>query len=95
MIQKLIILNILEQSKESECMNEQRLKKVLSNILDIPEIEINEQSSMKSISNWDSLKHIQLMTAIEEEFEVTLSLEDMIAMTNYPTIFKTVSAFEK
>jgi acyl carrier protein len=35
------------------------------------------------------------MTAIEEEFEVTLSLEDMIAMTNYPTIFKTVSAFEK
>jgi acyl carrier protein len=76
-------------------MDEQRLKKVLSNILDIPETEINEQSSMKSISNWDSLKHIQLMTAIEEEFEVTLSLEDMIAMTNYPTILTTVSAFEK
>ena len=76
-------------------MDEQRLKKVLCNILDILEIEINEQSSMKSISNWDSLKHIQLMTAIEEEFGVTLSIDDMISMTNYPTILKTVSAFQK
>lgn len=67
-------------------MDEHRLKKVLSNILDIDEIEINEKSSMKTISNWDSLKHIQLMMAIEEEFGIMLSADNMVIMTDYTAI---------
>lgn len=71
-------------------MDEHRLKKVLSNVLDMPENDINEESSMKTISIWDSLKHIQLMTSIEEEFQITLSIDNMIVMTNYPEIFRIV-----
>ena len=76
-------------------MEESRLKKVISNILDIAESEINEKSSMNTISNWDSLKHIQLMTAIEEEFQIQLSIDNMVSMTNYPTIVYVVSELEK
>ena len=72
-------------------MDEQRLKKVLSNILDIDESEINDQSSMKTVTSWDSLRHIQLIAAIEEEFQITFSIEDMTVMTNYPVISQKVS----
>jgi len=76
-------------------MDESRLKRVMANIFDIPGAEINEESSMETIINWDSLKHIQLMTAIEEEFQIILSIENMISMTNYPTILKVLSEYEK
>jgi acyl carrier protein len=72
-------------------MDEQRLKKVVSNILDIQVSEINDQSSMKTVTTWDSLRHIQLIAAIEDEFQITFSMEDMTTMINYPMISQKVS----
>ena len=37
----------------------------------------------QSISEWDSLGHMVLITAIEETFDITLNPEDIIEFTSY------------
>ena len=34
-------------------------------------------------SNWDSVAHIQLVAAIEDELDVVLDGDDIVAMTSY------------
>ena len=65
---------------------EQRLKQIISSLLQIPENEIINESSMENVENWDSLKHIELLTYIEEKFDIKLETEEMIQMTNYEEI---------
>jgi acyl carrier protein len=38
---------------------------------------ITQESSPESIERWDSLKHMQLILALEDEFEVTFSDDDI------------------
>ena len=33
---------------------------------------------------WDSIAHMQLITAIEEEFGIMIDTNDMLAMNSYP-----------
>jgi acyl carrier protein len=45
-------------------------------------------STDHSVDGWDSVAHIQLMIAIEEEFGVQLTAAEMAAMTSVPAILK-------
>ena len=69
--------------------NESRLKQVLANVFDEESESINDESSMDTIENWDSLKHLNLILALEEEFEVSFDEDDIIIIISYPLI-KTV-----
>ena len=51
---------------------ENRIKNVLSAVFDIPVQEINDNSSTDTIDSWDSLKHMNLIIALEEEFNITI-----------------------
>ena len=53
--------------------------------------EITEESSIHSIENWDSLKHINLIIAIEEEFEISIDEEEMVEMTSFVDIKRILS----
>ena len=68
----------------------QKLKGILSAIFEVKEEDINDSSSMENIEKWDSLKHLELITAIEEYFSVTLSIEEIIVMTNFEVIKSTL-----
>ena len=63
-----------------------KLKEVISNVLGIPTVEINNDSSPDSIEKWDSLSHIKLVMAIESEFNVELSPEDSMDMLSVKLI---------
>ena len=43
---------------------------VLSGILGIPREQLTLDSSRKTIEEWDSLKHMYVMLALEEEFQI-------------------------
>jgi acyl carrier protein len=63
---------------------ERKLKKIMTKILGINENDINEESSRKNIKAWDSLKHIRLVLAIEEEFDVEpFDMDQIVEMTSY------------
>ena len=43
-------------------------------------IEINETLSAADFSEWDSLANIQLMSQVEEDFNVDFTAQDMMAL---------------
>ncbi len=65
---------------------ESRLKDVMAAVLGIPKALINESSSPETIEEWDSIKQMNLVLAIEEEFDVLFSDEQIMEMLNYKLI---------
>lgn len=59
---------------------EDRLYRVVSEVFGLPIEEVNDDSSPDTIPNWDSLSHLNLILALEAEFEVSLSPEDVMEM---------------
>ena len=68
-----------------------RIINVMSSVFGISIDDINDTSSPDTIESWDSLKHINLIIALEEEFLVDLSDEDVAEMINYKLIFHKLS----
>ena len=68
----------------------EKLKQILCEVLKIKEDDLNDQLTMKDIENWDSLKHMDLITSIEESLKIELSMDDIISMIDIKTIRKIV-----
>ncbi|MBA3660207.1 MAG: acyl carrier protein [Gammaproteobacteria bacterium] len=71
-------------------MLEVRVKKILSQLFNVSENEINDETSSDTVSKWDSLTHMNLIVALEDEFKISFTDEQMIEMLNYPLILLTV-----
>ena len=65
---------------------EGRIKKVMSDVFNIDVSLINNESSPDNIENWDSLKHMNLIVALEEEFEIEFDDEEIVDSMNYTLI---------
>ena len=63
-----------------------KLKQVVSDILEVDIDDINENSSPDNIEKWDSLSHIKLVMAIEVEFNVKLTPDDVMDMLSVKLI---------
>jgi len=63
---------------------DKRLEKIVKETLQSKKVTL--ESSMEDIPEWDSLKHIQLIIAIEEEFDITINFSDTLDMTSIPSI---------
>tara|TARA_Y100001970_G_C14158315_1_gene816967 strand:+ start:521 stop:748 length:228 start_codon:yes stop_codon:yes gene_type:complete len=63
---------------------ESRIEKVMRSVFGISGSQkIDLDSSPESISGWDSLRHIQLVVSLEEEFDVQFTdgeLTDLISI---------------
>jgi acyl carrier protein len=67
-------------------LNEEILKQVMASVLNIDIESINEDASMDTIEKWDSLHHMNLVLALEEEFKITIPDEDAGNITSYQLI---------
>lgn len=65
---------------------DERIKDVMSAVFEIDVDSINEESSQDNIENWESIKTLDLIVALEEEFGVTIPLEEVGNMTNFKYI---------
>jgi acyl carrier protein len=65
---------------------ENRIKNVVGAALSVPIDDINENSSADNIGNWDSLKQINLVLALEEEFQIEFSDDEIMNMNQYSKI---------
>jgi acyl carrier protein len=66
--------------------NDAKLKRTLSEVLGVPESEIDDDTSMDTVAAWDSLKHLSLVLAIEERFGLSLSEEQSLEILSYPLV---------
>lgn len=61
---------------------------IISQVMDVPKEEINGQSSPDTIGSWDSLNHMNLVFALEEEYSVRFSDEAIVKMLDVESILK-------
>jgi acyl carrier protein len=73
---------------------ENRIKKILSEVFDRPLSLINENISTNSIAAWDSMKHIELIMALEKEFKITFDNDEIPSMINLQIIIATIGAYQ-
>ena len=64
----------------------ERIKDIMAAVFNMPVKKISNASSRDNIKNWDSIKHLQLIMALEEEFNVTIDEEHAVEMLNYSLI---------
>ena len=57
-------------------------KKVFSKVMSFPIKKINDKSSAENVENWDSLTHVQLVSALEKKFKIKISAEEGIDAFN-------------
>ena len=74
--------------------SEDRLKDVIANVLGVDVSEIHENSSSDTIEDWDSFAQMNLIIAIEEEFDVTIPDEEAANLTSFPLIKLVVNELE-
>jgi len=72
-------------------LDEARLKQVISAVLQVPVEAIGADTSRETIERWDSLQHMNLVLALEEEFGIYIPDEDATTINTYPLIMKVVS----
>ena len=68
------------------------VKSLMAEIFEIDENTIGDDASQKTISEWDSLQHLNLMVEIEDKFDVSFEPEEISGMT---TLEKIVDAIQK
>lgn len=63
-----------------------RIKTVMSQVFDIDAATIDSTTTAKTVRRWDSLGHLNLCVALEEEFGVALTTEQVVGMTSYDAV---------
>ncbi len=63
-----------------------RIKNVMSAVFELSADEITDHSSPDTIWSWDSLKHMNLVSALEEEFDISFTDSEILEMMNFPLI---------
>lgn len=60
----------------------ERMTQVFRDVFDDNSITIKDDTSSSDIVEWDSLMHIQLIDAIQDEFEVEFGIEEAYNLKN-------------
>ena len=58
------------------------LNGVFQDVFDDESIEVHDETTSDDIEDWDSLEHINLIAAVEQEFGVKFNLGQVVSMKN-------------
>ena len=71
-------------------LSDEQLKTVLASMLDIDAAAIDSETSTDTVPQWDSVRHMNLVIALEESFGVTIPDDEVATLTSYPIIKATI-----
>ena len=58
-----------------------KLEEIFSDLFD-EEISLSDQMSPADIEEWDSLMQISILAAVQDEFDVSFEIDEIVAMKN-------------
>jgi acyl carrier protein len=78
-------------------MNEiyERLNEVFQDVFDDDSLIVNENTTASDIEDWDSLSHITLVAAVEDEFRMKFSMKEVVEMKNVGEMVAIIAARQK
>ena len=60
----------------------ERLNKVFQDVFDDDSITVGDATTSADIEDWDSLEHINLVSAVEQEFGIKFTMGQVVTMKN-------------
>lgn len=60
----------------------EKLNEVFRDVFDDESICVNDSTTSNDIEDWDSLEHINLLAAVEQEFGVKFNMGQVVSMKN-------------
>ncbi|MBC9030946.1 acyl carrier protein [Sphingomonas sp. JC676] len=67
-------------------LDEDKLKQVVADVLDVDVATIGADFSMDTVEQWDSLRHMTLVLAIEDAFSISIPDDEAANITSWPLI---------
>ena len=68
-----------------------RLTPIFRDILN-PDVVVTEYLDASQVAEWDSLNHISIIAAIESEFQVEFTIDELAQMANAGDLIRTLEA---
>lgn len=66
--------------------NAEKFRSIVGTILGIPEDRVTDDLAPETVDTWDSLNHINLISALEQEFGVRLATENLADSQSIPEL---------
>ncbi|MCH5324078.1 MAG: acyl carrier protein [Eubacterium sp.] len=70
----------------------ERLNEVFRDVFDDDELEVEEGTTADDIDDWDSLSHITLISAVEDEFGIRFKMGEVSSMKNVGEMVEIIKA---
>jgi acyl carrier protein len=67
------------------------LEELLAELLQIPVTKVTADLTMKDLDVWDSLKHMEVIAALEQQFELQFSFDEIVSMRSVGDIKRVLS----
>ena len=71
---------------------EQKLSRVMCQVFRLPGESIAPEASRKNLEQWDSLKHLNLMLALEDAFGIEFSDNEIASIDSFAVLAQALRA---
>ncbi|MBP2146222.1 acyl carrier protein [Methanofollis sp. W23] len=61
----------------------QRIEKIFCEIIGVRASDLTDEIGYNTHELWDSLKHLELVAALEEAFGITLDMDEIVEMEDF------------
>jgi acyl carrier protein len=72
-----------------------RLNAIFQDVFDDDSLTVGPDTTAKDVEDWDSLSHITLVSAVEDEFRMKFSMKEVVEMKNVGEMISIIEARRK
>lgn len=73
--------------------NKEKYDNAFKETFEISDTELGASLEYQSIEAWDSVGHMALMAALEDEFDIMLEMDDIVDFGSYETGISTLKKY--
>ena len=70
----------------------EKIQKSFHEVFGVPEEEITAESTIDNTLDWDSLRHLELITILEKNLEVKFKMSEIVTLNSVQKIIETVES---
>ena len=59
-----------------------QVRQLVADVLNMPKEALNDSSSPEDVTNWDSMQHLNIVLAVEQQFDLTVLPEEIESMVS-------------
>ncbi len=68
-----------------------KIKEIMSLLFSVPVDSIKDDSSTQNLENWDSLNHMNLVVALEQEFQIRFEDDEIIKIVSLNQVIENLA----